>query len=58
MNCELNIIEIPKMFFDDTVCRIDVTEIKLPFYEDAVEQLKAFGIEGIKNCKEGVSCTL
>lgn len=47
MNCELNIIEIPKMFFDDTVCRIDVTEIKLPFYEDAVEQLKTFGIEGI-----------
>ncbi len=47
MNCELNIIEIPKMFFDDTVCRIDVKEIKLPFYKDAVEQLKTFGIEGI-----------
>lgn len=47
MNCELNIIEIPNMFFDDTICRIDVTEMKLPFYEDAVEQLKTFGIEGI-----------
>jgi len=46
MNCELNIIEIPKMFFDDTVCRIDGTEVKLPFYEDAVEQLKTFGMEG------------
>jgi len=40
MNCELNIIEIPEMFFDDTICRIDVAEVKLPFYEDAVEQLK------------------
>jgi len=47
MNCELNIIEIPKMFFDDTLCRIDVAKINLPFYEDAVEQLKTFGIEGI-----------
>jgi len=45
INCELNIIEIPKMFFDDALCKIDVKEIKLPFYEDAVEQLKTFGIE-------------
>jgi len=44
MKCELDIIEVPKMFFDDRICRIDTMEFKLPFYEDAVDQLKSLGI--------------
>ena len=45
MNCSLDIIEIPTMFFDEVICKIDPTEVSLPFYEDAVEQLKKTGIE-------------
>ena len=40
----LDIIEIPEMFFDDTICKIDTSEIKLPFFDDALEQLKKLGI--------------
>lgn len=43
MSCNLNIIEIPEMFFDDAVCKIDTSEIKLPFFDDALEQLKKSG---------------
>ena len=31
MNCGLDVIEVPKMFFDDAACKIDISEIKLPF---------------------------
>lgn len=43
MSCNLDIIEIPEMFFDDTICKIDTSEIKLPFFDDALEQLKKLG---------------
>ncbi len=41
--CELDVIEVPKMFFDDAVCKIDTSETKLPFFDDALEQLKKLG---------------
>lgn len=44
MNCGLDVIEVPKMFFDDAICKIDTSEIKLPFFDDALEQLKKLGI--------------
>lgn len=44
MNCELDIIEVPKIFFDDTVCQIDAQKVKLPFFDDAIEQLKKIGV--------------
>ena len=44
MSCDLDIIEIPKLFFDDTICKIDTEIIKLPFLDDAVEQLKKIGV--------------
>ena len=43
MACELDVIEVPKMFFDDAVCKIDTSETKLPFFDDALEQLKKLG---------------
>lgn len=45
MSCDLDIIEIPKMFFDDAVCQIDTQKLKLPFFDDAVEQLKKLGVK-------------
>ena len=44
MNCGLDVIEVPKMFFDDAACKIDISEIKLPFFDIAVEQLEKLGI--------------
>ena len=44
MHCEIDVIEIPKFFFDEEVCSIDNTEIKIPFFDDALEQLKKLGI--------------
>lgn len=29
MDCELDVIEVPKMFFDETVCKIDTSETRL-----------------------------
>lgn len=45
MNCEIDVIEIPKFFFDEEVCSIDTENVKLPFFEDAVEELKKMGID-------------
>lgn len=45
MNCEIDVIEIPKFFFDKEVCSIDIENVKLPFFEDAVEELKKMGID-------------
>lgn len=45
MHCEINVIEIPEFFFDEEVCSIDNTEIKIPFFDDAVNELKKRGIE-------------
>lgn len=44
MECDLDIIEIPKMFFDPEVCKRNTEEVKLPFFNDAVEQLKKLGV--------------
>lgn len=45
MNCEIDVIEIPKFFFDKEVCSIDTENVKPPFFEDAVEELKKMGID-------------
>ena len=45
LKCEIDVIEIPKMFFDHAACQIDTAEVKLPFFDDAVEELKALGVE-------------
>lgn len=45
MNCKLDIIEIPKMFFDKTACQIDTAELKLPFFDDAIERLENNGMK-------------
>lgn len=42
MNCALDIIEVPKIFFEDTY-KIDIGEWKLPFFDEAVEQLHQQG---------------
>lgn len=45
MNCEIDVIEIPKFFFDKEVCSIDTENVKLPFFEEAVEELQKMGID-------------
>lgn len=45
MKCEIDVIEIPKMFFDPAACQIDTAEVKPPFFDDAVNELKALGVE-------------
>ena len=44
MNCEIDVIEIPKIFFAEERCKIDQT-VKLPFFDEATAALKECGIE-------------
>lgn len=44
MNCEIDVIEIPKIFFAEERCKIDQT-VKLPFFDEATAALKEYGIE-------------
>lgn len=45
MNCDIDIIEIPKMFFDQDSCKMDKDKIKVPFFDEAIVELKKRGIE-------------
>lgn len=44
MNCDIDVIEIPKMFFDENRCKIDKEKVKLPFWDEAIAELKKRGI--------------
>lgn len=44
MDCDLDIIEIPKMFFDPQICKRNTEEVELPFFDNALEQLKKLGV--------------
>lgn len=45
MKCDIDIIEIPKMFFDERLCTINKENVKLPFWDEAIAELKKCGIE-------------
>lgn len=44
MDMDIDVIEIPKLFFDEKRCTIDKTRIEVPFYEEAIAVLKENGI--------------
>ncbi|MBP3604094.1 MAG: hypothetical protein J6J79_08105 [Lachnospiraceae bacterium] len=44
MDIDIDVIEIPKLFFDKERCKINQAEIEVPFFEDALEVLKENGI--------------
>lgn len=45
MECDLDIIEIPKMFFDNEKCSQCIEQVEIPFLEDAIEQLDKYGVK-------------
>jgi len=44
MDIDIDVIEIPKLFFDEKCCNIDKSKIEVPFYEEALAVLKENGI--------------
>lgn len=44
MDIDIDVIEIPKLFFDEEHCKIDQSIIEVPFFEEALEVLKENGI--------------
>lgn len=44
MDIDIDVIEIPKLFFDKERCKINQSEIEVPFFEEALEVLKENGI--------------
>lgn len=44
MNCDINIIEIPSFFFNDTVCKINPSTTQVPFFEEAKKELEQYGV--------------
>ena len=45
LNCELDIIEIPRIFFDNDNCKTITGNAQLPFFNEAIEYLKNQGFE-------------
>ena len=44
LNCDINVIEIPSFFFDDTVCKINPSTTQVPFFEEAKKELEQYGV--------------
>lgn len=44
MDLNIDVIEIPKLFFDEERCKIDQSQIEVPFGEEALAVLKENGI--------------
>lgn len=45
LKCGLDIIEIPKIFFDKDSCKISIEKAQLPFFNEAIKYLKTQGFE-------------
>ena len=44
MDINIDVIEIPKLFFNQECCKIDISKIEVPFFEEALTVLKENGI--------------
>lgn len=44
MDIDIDVIEIPKLFFNEECCKIDKSKIEVPFFEEALVVLKDNGI--------------
>ena len=40
----INVIEIPSMFFGETICKINPLAMQVPFFEEAKNELKKYGV--------------